>query len=274
MRTPTSYLLDEPPLLVIPSLAKLLGDVNAAIVLQQIHYWIEKSRKSKTSIKYGGRYWTYNSVMEWQEQFPWLTAGGVRHVLERLREKKLVLVKHLQLHTSDRRLSYTIDYSALDGLSHLPPTANDLPPGANDLPPTANVLYSETPSETSTENSDGIGKEPQPLKTLKIRKERSSKQLAYDLPLNAFAEAYKRIYGADYVFSSSRDYGIVKDLMRQSSGKNGQFMVEFKSRLDLAERLHKPNNKWEQFPPDLPMLRARWNRLVESKSSGLPESQA
>ena len=38
---PTSHrlLIDEPPLMVLPSLAAVIG-LNEAIMLQQIHYWL------------------------------------------------------------------------------------------------------------------------------------------------------------------------------------------------------------------------------------------
>ncbi|WLF74824.1 hypothetical protein Q3V38_08385 [Limosilactobacillus fermentum] len=46
-----SLLIEEPPLQVLPSLAKSIG-LNEAIVLQQIHYWIRKSNNLKDGHKW------------------------------------------------------------------------------------------------------------------------------------------------------------------------------------------------------------------------------
>ncbi len=60
----SKLLLDEHPLLVLPSLAKKIG-LNEAIILQQINYWLIDSKK-----EIDGRKWTYNSIKAWNEQFP------------------------------------------------------------------------------------------------------------------------------------------------------------------------------------------------------------
>lgn len=76
-------LLDEQPLLVMPQLAKEIG-LNEAIILQQIHYWI-KSPKSGVIIN--DEKWVYNSVVQWNEQFPFWSANTIRRALNNLREK-------------------------------------------------------------------------------------------------------------------------------------------------------------------------------------------
>ena len=50
-----SLLLNENPLIIMPTLAVHIG-LNEAIVLQQVHYWLLKSDKLED-----GRKWTYNS---------------------------------------------------------------------------------------------------------------------------------------------------------------------------------------------------------------------
>lgn len=58
-----SILFDEPPLLVIPSLANALG-LHEAIVLQQIHYWVKINEKAQRNF-IDGHYWTYNTYEQW-----------------------------------------------------------------------------------------------------------------------------------------------------------------------------------------------------------------
>lgn len=39
----SNLLLNERPLVVLPSLAKELGSLDEAVILQQIHYWLQRS---------------------------------------------------------------------------------------------------------------------------------------------------------------------------------------------------------------------------------------
>ena len=41
----SSLLIDEPPMLMLPSLAKALKSADKAIMVQQIHYWLQIKRK-------------------------------------------------------------------------------------------------------------------------------------------------------------------------------------------------------------------------------------
>ena len=43
----SSLLIDEPPMLMLPSLAKVLKSADKAIIVQQIHYWLQIKRKAK-----------------------------------------------------------------------------------------------------------------------------------------------------------------------------------------------------------------------------------
>lgn len=63
----SNLLLDERPLIVLPSLAAMLNSLDEAVILQQIHYWIEKRQNYRE-----GRYWVYNSMENWMQQFPWI----------------------------------------------------------------------------------------------------------------------------------------------------------------------------------------------------------
>ena len=67
--SPKSKLLfDEYPLVVNPQLAKLIG-LNEAIVLQQVHYWVTINEAGERNFQ-DGHTWTYNTLKEWHEQFP------------------------------------------------------------------------------------------------------------------------------------------------------------------------------------------------------------
>lgn len=58
-------LFNSHPLVVDKELATILG-LNEALVLQQVYYWLETNKKNKRNF-HEGRYWTYNTIDEWQE---------------------------------------------------------------------------------------------------------------------------------------------------------------------------------------------------------------
>ena len=103
-------LINEPPLQVLPSLAVKIG-LNEAIVLQQVHYWLERS---KTSIN--GHLWVYNSVSEWRTQFPFWSDDTISRALKSLRTRGVVIAEQLSPDARDRSMYYRIDYSALSAI--------------------------------------------------------------------------------------------------------------------------------------------------------------
>lgn len=116
----SSLLFDQAPLLVRPELAVRLG-LNEAILLQQIHYWLENKRNSvkekdlqheRTYVN--GRFWTYDSYVDWQKQFPFWSARTVERIFTSLEDKGILLSDNFNTWKTDRTKWYTIDYDALD----------------------------------------------------------------------------------------------------------------------------------------------------------------
>lgn len=46
--------------------------INAAIILQNMYYWIEKNRANEKHF-HDGYYWTYNSLKAFEELFPYMS---------------------------------------------------------------------------------------------------------------------------------------------------------------------------------------------------------
>lgn len=107
--TSSSLLINEAPLQVLPSLAVALKNINEAIMLQQIQYWLQKSKN-----EYKGRKWIYNTISEWHEQFPWLTDRSIKARFDSLRKKGIIITANLNKNSFDRTNWYSIDYDALD----------------------------------------------------------------------------------------------------------------------------------------------------------------
>lgn len=101
-------LIDEPPLLVMPSLAKAIG-LEGAVFLQQLHYWLGTSKH-----EYAGERWIYNSAEQWLEQLPFLSLRSFRRMVNQLRRDGLIRTSdHLNGDHWNHTLWYTIDYTRL-----------------------------------------------------------------------------------------------------------------------------------------------------------------
>lgn len=68
-------LINEPPVMYLPSLAYKLGQ-NEAILLQQLHYWLLSSAH-----RFEGRRWVYNTAGAWMKQLGWRSEKTVRRTI-------------------------------------------------------------------------------------------------------------------------------------------------------------------------------------------------
>lgn len=153
----SDLLLDEAPLVILPSLARLVG-LNESIVLQQVHYWLRNNQRARRADHFiDGRWWTYNTYEEWQEQFTFWSARTIRRTLETLESAGLVLTGQHSRDRRDRTKWYTIDYGALDALvANASGQIGHIQEGQADPMHEDNLATSltETPSETKqTEES-------------------------------------------------------------------------------------------------------------------------
>ncbi len=106
----TPLLIDEEPLLVPPRLAAAIG-LNAAIVLQQVRYWLGDKRRPKVR---DGRRWVYNTYPQWQAQFPFWSLATIRKTFRELEERGLLLAsQRYNRAPTDRTKWYTIDFPRL-----------------------------------------------------------------------------------------------------------------------------------------------------------------
>lgn len=105
----SNLLLDEEPMIVIPKLAAILGGSDRAIILQQLHYWLNKSGKT-----IDGRRWIYNTMDEWHDQFYWIKSiRTINNHFKKLEEMGLVITGNYNKKGFDRTKWYTIDYDQL-----------------------------------------------------------------------------------------------------------------------------------------------------------------
>ncbi len=101
-------LIDEPPLQVLPSLAREIG-LNEAIMLQQMHYWLLKSSNEFKGVK-----WFYKTLEEWQTEFPFWSAMTIRRTLGSLEKQKIIKIGNFNKKKFDKTKWFTIDYQRVN----------------------------------------------------------------------------------------------------------------------------------------------------------------
>ena len=121
----SKLLINEQPLVVLPSLAEKIG-LNEAIMLQQIHFWLTRKPHEKD-----GRQWIYNTYAEWATQFPFWSESTIKRTIRSLEKKGLIITGNFNKVKIDKTKWYTIDYEKLERLTS-PSGQNDLSSGQND----------------------------------------------------------------------------------------------------------------------------------------------
>jgi len=133
----SKFLIEESPLTFQPSLAMAIG-LNEAIVLQQIHYWINNSKNK--GYEQDGYKWVYNTYAEWKEtNFPFWSESTIQRIFANLEEKGLVIAIQPMKSKYDRTKYYRIDHSKLDAF--------------DDVKLTRSLNESETTTEKTTETT-------------------------------------------------------------------------------------------------------------------------
>lgn len=64
--------------------------VTAAVIFQNIMFWIEKNRANNAHF-HDGKYWTYNSRKAFAEMFPYLTEKQIRNALDALVKSDMII---------------------------------------------------------------------------------------------------------------------------------------------------------------------------------------
>lgn len=114
-------LLDSHPLLLDKKLAIILG-LNQALLVQQIHYWLEKNKEAGRNF-HQGKYWTYNTLDQWQEEFPFWGRSTIKRTLKGLEGIEDRTDYRIEIRTAYREIIgncqlYAIDEKYRAGVGH------------------------------------------------------------------------------------------------------------------------------------------------------------
>ena len=103
-------------LILSPELAKHLGK-SAALVLQQVHYWLSQQNRNFGIIENGVQ-WIRNSYKQWQQQMPHISLRTIRRAFSTLEDYGIIQSQTLEgacnYPGGDQVKYYTINYDTLE----------------------------------------------------------------------------------------------------------------------------------------------------------------
>lgn len=106
----SNLLIDEPPIVFQPTLAKLIG-LHEAIVLQTLRYWCGNKKSGKIV---DNERWIFNTLEQWREfSFPFWCARTIGEIFRTLESMGLVKSKQFDLQSGKAMKYYTITDAAL-----------------------------------------------------------------------------------------------------------------------------------------------------------------
>lgn len=231
----SKLLIDDYPIQVLPKLAEEIG-LNEAIILQQIHYWLNSSKHN-----YDGKKWIYNSYPKWIEQFPFWSESTIKRTITSLEKQNLVHVGNYNKAGFDRTKWYSINYTTLNKLMTRPSGQNDPTMrsnwhdgiGQND--PTNTIDYTETSSETNNNSATDVTQERFD-EWWNLYNKKIDKKKAYSL----FKSTLKK-YDFETVMNGTREY--LKTITDKQYQKYPKTFLGQESFLNNYEDEMKNNNK-------------------------------
>ena len=139
----SKLLINEPPLQLLPSLAVKYG-LHEAIIIQQLHYWLQDKRNGKQK---DGEQWIFNSYAEWHEQFPFLSVRAIQRAFLALEDAGVIKARQ---EGTNRRKFYAIDYERLDNSPSCQIGTMNVPERNDDSTELARSSIAETTTETTS----------------------------------------------------------------------------------------------------------------------------
>lgn len=107
----SKLLIDDYPIQVLPKLAIEIG-LNEAIILQQIHYWLNQSNHN-----HDGKKWIYNTYDDWNKQFPFWSVMTIRRAINSLEKQNLILIANYNKAGFDKTRWYSINYPVVESVN-------------------------------------------------------------------------------------------------------------------------------------------------------------
>ncbi|MDT0711042.1 hypothetical protein RM614_07795 [Mammaliicoccus sciuri] len=154
----SKLLIDDYPIQVLPKLAIEIG-LNEAIILQQIHYWLNQSKHF-----YDGKKWIYNTYEDWNEQFPFWSVMTIRRTITSLEKQNLIISANYNKAGFDKTRWYSIDYEEVESVNRRcvqneQTICSKRTDGSVQNEQTNTRDYTETSSETTNNSATNVASE-------------------------------------------------------------------------------------------------------------------
>jgi hypothetical protein len=127
-------------------IAQMYG-VDEAILLQHLHFWIDKNEANGTNF-HEGKYWTFNSAKAFTKIFPYWNAKSISRKLDNLEARGLIVSGNFNKDLRDRTKWYTLSES-VQSIFHYCPT--DFPQVSQSIPTSVPPLPDSKP-DINTDN--------------------------------------------------------------------------------------------------------------------------
>ena len=105
-----SYLINEYPLQVLPSLCKKVG-ISEAIFIQELHYWLLASAQ-----EINGKKCVCKTYEELQETLEIFSLSTIKRIVKSLSDKQLLIIDNFNEMKMDKTNWYSINYVKLGQL--------------------------------------------------------------------------------------------------------------------------------------------------------------
>jgi uncharacterized phage protein (TIGR02220 family) len=224
-----NLLLSERPLVVLPSLAEALGSVDKAIIIQQLNYWVKKSKNY-----HDGRPWVYNSMDSWAKQFPWIKSKTtIKKHFKDLKKLGLVLTGNFNQYSFDRTTWYTIDYEAFEQFS--------------------NDFFAKKAAKKQEDADQSIGQE------LAQEEPKNGPHKGQNLPNDNGQKLAQQYHRLPETTTETTTYTAeqAKSLPEEMQEKEKKEKIPYKKILDYLNQ--KTGKGYRNVPGNQDLIRARWN---------------
>jgi len=209
-----NLLINEPPLLILPSLAKQVG-LNEAIILQQLHFrsLISKNRKD-------GNVWVYKTYEEWQEEFPFWSERTIKRTMRKLEEEGYVISTsaHNKMKT-DRTKWYRIDYAKCQMVS-----GESVPMAGAECPDGEGQVGTDRDGNLASQDRDKLA--PPITKELKRKLKKDKSETSLDV-ISEIIQYLNAKTGKDFKANAKWTQQLIRDRLAE-----GYALEDFKAVID------------------------------------------
>jgi hypothetical protein len=213
----SKYLQEDHPVIIKVEVARALNSDRQAYFLQQVKYWINTNKRKPKNQQYfhDGRWWMYNTLEEWQMQFPWLSIMTIRRIINELKLRGLLLTGNYNTKKYDKTIWYSIDELKLDELIDEHMTVCSKRTKACVQNEQMDLVKMNTPiPETITETSRESTPRPEkaPARSLDLSKEEKP-QSEVNQAIGYYLELFEKATGEIAIITTGKDHKLIKTIL-------------------------------------------------------------